>query len=176
MHAAPSHYHHHADLFTCTEHIRWDSRGVHKCLLGIFCRESALNIVSSLDYLIFFAICGVVFVRLANSSHNRFGNLNLFHCCHIFPCLCAWCDCAIICFQFLYSLGKLSFLYCNEDLWYEINDYIMAQWSYFLFALYTTTLSSLCRCIWRYWTSKIHTGTFLLLARQQWWPDREAHC
>ena len=38
----------------------------------------------------------------------------------------------------------------------------MAQWLYPFFALYTTSLSSLSRCIWRRWISKILVRYILL--------------
>ena len=46
-----------------------------------------------------------------NSSyyHHQIGSIYLSHCCHIFPRLCAWDGCTIICWQFHIYPGKVGF-------------------------------------------------------------------
>ena len=65
---------------------------------------------------------------ICNSSyyhhHHHIGSINLSHCCHIFPWLCARCAVP--------------------------SGFRRIRW----FAHYTTSLSSLCTCIWNYWTFK----------------------
>ena len=120
-HATPSHYHHHADLLTCIEHIWWNILEVCNRLLSIFCQECIWDVVSSLDYLPdFFAICGVVCVKLAHASlgdrEDIFITLliiimSLSHCGHIFS--------MVVYLRWLYHhmllvsyiLGKLGFVY-----------------------------------------------------------------
>ena len=54
------------------------------------------------------------------------------------------------------SISLTEFYYCAVLWCAQIIKCIMAWWSYSLFAHYTTSLSSLCRRIWRYCTSKLH--------------------
>ena len=81
---------------------------------------------------------------------------------YFLPWLCAWGGCIVISCQFhIYPrIVGFCFFYCCAVLWCV--QIIIAQWSYFLLALYTTLLSSLCRRIWRYWTSKILVRYILL--------------
>ena len=65
MHATPSHYHHHADLLTCNEHIRWKipEACVNACRVPIFCRECVYDVVIlSVTFLIFFAIYLYIYI------------------------------------------------------------------------------------------------------------------
>ena len=53
--------------------------------------------------------------------------------CHIFPCLCTWCGCTIIFWQFhIYprTVGSCDFHYCAVLWCVQIMKYIMAPWSY----------------------------------------------
>ena len=104
--------------------------------------------------------------------HHQIGSINLSHCCHIFPRLCAWGGCTIICCRFhiciyIYSgTAWFCFFYYCAVLWcVQIIKYIMAWWSN-SFAHYVTSSSSsssLCRCIWRYWTYKMFVSYILLI-------------
>ena len=62
--------------------------------------------------------------------HHRIGSIYLSHCCHIFPCLCAWDGCTIIFCHLLHiypgSAGAL-FPLLMFSLWYlQIIGYIVA--------------------------------------------------
>ena len=70
-----------------------------------------------------------------HSAHNTY--INLSYCCQIFPWLCAWGGFAIIYSRFQIYPGKAGFS------------------CLLLSTLYATSLSSLCRCIWRYRTYKM---------------------
>ena len=98
--------------------------------------------------------------HIHNSSyyHHQIGS-NLSHCCHIFSWLCAWGGCTIICCWFcIYIPGQLGFVS-----FIIVQSYDACKWSSTLwpdgcirlFAHYIISLSSLCWCIWRYWTSKM---------------------
>ena len=74
--------------------------------------------------------------------HHQIGSINLTHYYHIFRWLCAWDVCYIIFCHLLHiHSGKtvivFSLLLCS------------------LFVHYTTSLSSLCKLIWRHWTYKM---------------------
>ena len=50
------------------------------------------------------------------SVFKEYYDINLFYCCHIFPCLCAWCGCTIIHCRFqMYPEEAVmcSFYYCT---------------------------------------------------------------
>ena len=69
--------------------------------------------------------------------------------------------CTIICWRFhiyIYIPGKLGFVSFITVQSYDMCKKSHALWSngcIRLFAHHTTSLSSLCRPIWRYWTSKM---------------------
>ena len=88
--------------------------------------------------------------------HNQIGSIHLFHCCHIFPWLCVKYGCTIVFCHVLHihpgNTGTLLPL-LMFSLWYlQMIGYIGRVR---LFADYTISLSSLCRLIWRHWTTKI---------------------
>ena len=92
---------------------------------------------------------------ICNSSYYQYQirSINLYHCCHIFPWLCAWGGCTIICYWFHIYPEKagIVFLYHCAVLWFaQIIEYFMAQWSHD-----TTSLSSLWKLFWKYWASKM---------------------
>ena len=58
----------------------------------------------------------------------------------------------------IYIPGKLGFVSFITLQSYDVRKYSITLWHYGyirLFAHYTTSLSTLCRCIWMYWTSKM---------------------
>ena len=87
--------------------------------------------------------------------HHQIGSTNLSHCCHIFPWLCVLDGCIIFChLSHIYpgNTGAL-FPWLMFSLWYlQMIGYIGRV---HLFADYTIWLSSLCRLIWRHWTTKM---------------------
>ena len=121
-------------------------------LVGIFHQYCVEDIVSSVGYIInfLFNIWDFMFVI---HCHHQIRSINLSHCCHIFPRLCAWGGCTIIsCRIHIYPSipGKLfSHYYCTVVWCTQLIGYIIL-----LFAHYSTSLSSLCRRIWKYWNYK----------------------
>ena len=51
---------------------------------------------------------------ICNSSyyHHLIGSINLFHCCYIFPWLCGWKGCTIICCRFHMYISWDSWVLC----------------------------------------------------------------
>ena len=93
--------------------------------------------------------------------HHRIGSINIFHCCHVFPWLCARRGCTIICCHFHIYPGRAGFCvfyYCAVLLCAQIIECIMARWSYsfigtahYLFIIITIIIIH----ILRYWSSKM---------------------
>ena len=91
--------------------------------------------------------------------HHQIGSIHLSHCCHIFPWLCVWDGCTIIFCHLLHIYpGKTGTLF---PIWYSVygickrSDTLWPAGRVRLFANYTISLSSLCRLIWRHWTTKM---------------------
>ena len=64
---------------------------------------------------------------------NQIGSINLSHCCHVLPWLCAWSVSNIICcwFHIYNGIAGLCFLFYCVVLWnVQIIEYVMARWSY----------------------------------------------
>ena len=116
-------------------------------LVGIFHQYCVEDVVSSIGYIInfLFNIWDFMFVI---HCHHQIRSINLSHCCHIFPRLCAWGGCTIIsCRIHIYPSipGKLFSHYYSTVVWCtQLIGYIIL-----LFAHYSTSLSSLCRRIWK---------------------------
>ena len=95
-----------------------------------------------------------------NSSyyHHQIGSIHLSHCCHIFPWLCVWDGSySVICYLYIPGTPGPCFPYCCSV--YGICKWSDTLWpvgSVRLFADYTISLSSLCRLIWRHWTTEMH--------------------
>ena len=106
----------------------------------------AVTLLIFLSFFFFFAIYGVVCVKLAPSSFGDRGNALLTHliiiiklevlifpfCCHTFPWLCTWGGCTIICCWFHINPEKAGFCflyYCLITvLWYaHMIEYIMTR-------------------------------------------------
>ena len=100
-------------------HTVKDSRGVHKCLLGIFLR-----------------VC---------LRRTQIGSMNLYHCCHIVPWLCSWGGCTIICCRFhiyiypIYIPGKLcSIMMCaNNRVLYDPYSLVCRSHYHIIFIIQT---------------------------------------
>ena len=98
------------------------------------------------------------YIHYPSYYHHQIGSIHLSHCCHIFPWLCVWDGCTIIFCHLLHiypgNTGTL-FPLLMFSLWYlQMIGYIMACRSC-SFADYTISLSSLCRLIWKHWTTKM---------------------
>ena len=92
--------------------------------------------------------------------HHQIGSIHLSHCCHIFPWLCVWDGCTIIFCHLLHiypgNTGTL-FPLLMFSLWYFCKwlDTLWPVGRVCLFVDYTISLSSLCRLIWKHWTTKM---------------------
>ena len=92
--------------------------------------------------------------------HHQIGSIHFSHC-HIFPCLCVWDGCTtIFCHYYKYisgTPGTLNQLFVFSLLMFisKRSDTLWPAGRVRLFAVYTISLSSLCRLIWRHWTNKM---------------------
>ena len=77
VHVTPSHYHHHADLLTCIEHVRWKILEACVNVCWAYSVESVFKmwLILSVTLFILFAMCGVVYVKLAHSSLGDRGDV-----------------------------------------------------------------------------------------------------
>ena len=90
--------------------------------------------------------------------HHQIGSIHLSHCCHICPWLCYMVVLSYSVIFYIYIPGKLG--HCFH---YWCSVYCICKWAdtlwpvdrVRLFADYTISLSSLCRLIWRHWTTKM---------------------
>ena len=91
--------------------------------------------------------------------HHQIGSIHLSHCCHIFPWLCVWDGCTIIfCIYYIYipgTLGPCFHYWCSVYGICKRSDTLWPVGRVRLFADYTISLSSLCRLIWKHWTTKM---------------------
>ena len=84
--------------------------------------------------------------------HHQIGSIHLSHCCHIFPWLCVWDGCTtIFCHLLHIYLGNTGTLF--QLLMFSRLMFTASRVR--VFADYTTSLSSLCRLIWRHWTNEM---------------------
>ena len=95
-----------------------------------------------------------------NSSyyHNQIGSINLSHCCHIFRGCVPDVIIPSYAVCFIYIPGKLGFLSVIAVQSYDVCKGWSTLWPdgrIRLFACHATSLSSSCRAIWKYWTSKM---------------------
>ena len=95
--------------------------------------------------------------RVLFSSSNR--SINLFNCCHIFFRGCVP-DVVVPPYAvgFIYIPGKLGFVSLITVQFYDVFKLSNTLWPdglIRLFVLWAISLSSLCRCIWGYWTFKL---------------------
>ena len=91
--------------------------------------------------------------------HHQIGSIHLSHCCHIFPWLCVWDGCTIIfCHLFIYipgTLGPCFHYWCSVYGICKWSDTLWPVGRVRLFVDYTISLSSICRLIWKHWTTKM---------------------
>ena len=91
-----------------------------------------------------------------NSSyyHHQIRCINHSNCSYIFLWMCAWGGCTIICPWFHLYNGKVWFSPFIIVQSYGVRPYWSAYWRdghIRLFTHYTTSVSSLCRRIWKDW-------------------------
>ena len=96
----------------------------------VYSLKTVYNVVSSLRYLTYFlhkmwgCMCwtGPFKFRwsrryIQNSSYylHQIGSINISHCCHIFPWLCVWSCCTIICcwFHIYIYMGQVTELWLS---------------------------------------------------------------
>ena len=91
--------------------------------------------------------------------HHQIRSIHLSHCCHICPWLCVWDGCTIIFCHLLHiypgSAGPCFHYWCSVYGICKLSDTLWPVGRVRLFADYTILLSSLCRLIWRHWTTKM---------------------
>ena len=167
MHAITSHYYHHDHLHRT--HTVKDSRGVRKCLLVVFCRECVKRVVSYLGYHPFLfrniwgCTCYTGPLRLydrediykASYPPHRIGSFYFPFVVILFSWLWASGGCTINCSRFHMLPGKAGFCFFNCCAVFWPGGRIL------LFVHYTPSISSLCGCVWKYWTYKFLVRYFL---------------
>ena len=91
--------------------------------------------------------------------HHQIGSIHLSHCCHIFLWFCVWDGCTIIFCHLLHiypgKLGPCFHFWCSVYGICKRSNTLRPIGRVRLFADYTISLSSLCRLIWRHWTTKM---------------------
>ena len=91
--------------------------------------------------------------------HHQIGSINLTHCYHFFPWLCAWDVCCIIFCHLLHihsgKTGVLFSLLLCSLWWVQIVGCVLACRSHSFVCINIILLSSLCKLIWRHWTYKM---------------------
>ena len=123
-------YHHHADFRTCLQHRGWKilEVWVNACWVYSVESDSKMLLVPSITFLIFLAICGVVYVKLTHSSLGdredifkihliiiNKSEVSIFsHGCHILRECVPWVVVSLFAVDFIYILVKVSlgFFYC----------------------------------------------------------------
>ena len=138
MRDAYPHCHHHADLFTCIEHIRWKILEVCINDCWVYSVESVfkMQLVLPVTFIIF-AIYGIARVKLAHSilgdREHIFENSSCYPAPNRkyqrFP-LC-WLYHHMLSVSYISRESWFCFLYYFAVLWCtQIIQYIMARWSY----------------------------------------------
>ena len=92
--------------------------------------------------------------------HHQIGSIHLSHCFHIFPWLCAWDVCYIICCHLLYihSGKKREFVFISiVQFMISVNSRMRFGFQIVFVCLYiTSTYYHHCaNFIWRHWTHKM---------------------
>ena len=102
LHATPFHYHHHADLLTCIEHIRWKipEAFLHACWLYSVESVFALDVVGSFAYLIYFILFAIYAFVCFKPAHSSFGDREDIFVTHLIIVIRSEVsDIVIICFR-----------------------------------------------------------------------------
>ena len=92
--------------------------------------------------------------------HHRIGSIHFSHCCHIFFRGCV-SEIVVLSYFVIYYIhipgtrGPCFQYWCSVYGICKGSDTLWPVCHFRLFADYTISLSSLCRLIWRYWTTKM---------------------
>ena len=162
-------------LLTCIEHIRWKIPDVCVNTCWVYSVESVSKVLLVLagTFLIFFTICGVICAIL---SHSSLGDREYIFITHLVIIKSEVSTIAIVVIffhdcvpevvvptyagSFIYIPGKQGFFYFFITVQsYDVRKQLSTLWPdgrIRLCADYTTSLSPLCKLIWRYWTCKVH--------------------
>ena len=103
--------------------------------------------------------CLKEYIHNPSYYHHQIGSIHLSHCCHIFPWLCVW-D-VVLSYSVIYyiyipgTLGPCFHYWCSVYGICKWSDTLWPVGRVRLFADYTISLSSLCRLIWKHWTTKM---------------------
>ena len=91
--------------------------------------------------------------------HHQIGSIVLSHCCHIFRgCVSEMVVLSYSVIYYIYipgTLGPCFHYWCSVYGICKWSDTLWPVGRVRLFADYTISLSSLCRLIWKHWTSKM---------------------
>ena len=91
--------------------------------------------------------------------HHQFRSIHLSHCCHIFRSCVS--EVVVLWYSVIYyiyipgTLGPCFHYWCSVYGICKWSDTLWPVGRVRLFADYTISLSSLCRFIWRHWTTKV---------------------
>ena len=91
--------------------------------------------------------------------HHQIGSIHLSHCCHIFRgCVSEMVVLSYSVIYYIYipgTLGPCFHYWCSVYGICKWSDTLWPVGCVRLFADYTISLSSLCRLIWKHWTTKM---------------------
>ena len=91
--------------------------------------------------------------------HHQIGSIHLSHCCHIFRgCVSEMVALSYSAIYYIYipgTLGPCFHYWCSVYGICKWSDTLWPVGRVRLFADYTISLSSLCRLIWKHWTTKM---------------------
>ena len=91
--------------------------------------------------------------------HHQIGSIHLSHCCHIFRgCVSEMVVLSYSVIYYIYipgTLGPCFHYWCSVYGICKLSDTLWPVGRVRLFADYTISLSSLCRLIWKHWTTKM---------------------
>ena len=91
--------------------------------------------------------------------HHQIGSIHLSHCCHIFRgCVSEMVVLSYSVIYYIYipgTLGPCFHYWCSVYGICKWSDTLWPVGRVRLFADYTISLSSLCRLIWKHWTTKM---------------------
>ena len=100
------------------------------------------------------------YIHSPSYYHHQIGSIHLSHCCHIFPWLCVT-EMVVLSYSVIYyiyipgTLGPCFHYWCSVYGICKWSDTLWPVGRVRLFADYTISLSSLCRLIWKHWTTKM---------------------
>ena len=101
------------------------------------------------------------YIHKPSYYHHQIVSIHLSHCCHIFPFRGCVSEMVVLSYSVIYyihipgTLGLCFHYWCSVYGICKWSDTLWPVGRARLFADYTISLSSLCRLIWRHWTTKM---------------------